>query len=370
MSDAGLSLGDIRAPYMYWAKTRPVTEFDLAASNMLACSIDELEGAHEALQLTAANDEGYAPLVAAVAAHYGVTPDRVMTAIGCSGANFLVVAAHVKAGDAVLMESPGYDPLAGASRLMGATVHYFERRADEGFAVRPDAIRAALTPATKLVIVTSPHNPSGATLDRATLEALDRLSAETGVQVLVDEAYLDIARLLRSDPESLPRAATVSPRLISTSSLTKSYGLNGLRCGWAVVPPGMAHRLRRTRDVIDGVGSAPVDRLSTLAFSQLSRLANRAVRHVTANIDLMRRFLAAHPELELPVPLEATILFPRLRGVSNTDAFARRAAERFGVTVVPGSFFGAPAHLRLSVAGPAAQLISGLERLGAALAER
>ncbi|TAK18291.1 MAG: pyridoxal phosphate-dependent aminotransferase [Acidobacteria bacterium] len=370
MSDAGLSAGEIRAPYMYWAKTRPVTEFDLAASNMLALSIDELEGAHDALQLTAANDEGYGPLLASIAAHYGVTPDRVMTSIGCSGANFLVVAAHVKAGDAVLMERPGYDPLAGASRLMGATVHHFERRAEEGFAVKADAIRAALTPATKLVIVTSPHNPSGATLDRATLEALDRLSAETGVQILVDEAYLDIARLLRSDPEWLPRAATLSPRLISTSSLTKSYGLNGLRCGWAVVPPGMSHRLRRTRDVIDGVGSAPADRLATLAFTQLSRLGQRAVRHVSTNLEIVRRFLTAHPELELPVPLEASILFPRLRGVADTDAFARMAAERFGVTVVPGRFFGAPAHLRLSVAGPTAQLAGGLERLGAALAAR
>ena len=213
-----------RAPYMYWAKTRPATEFDLAASNMLACSIDDLEGAHDALQLTAANDEGYAPLLASIAALYGATPDRVMTAIGCSGANFLVIAAHVSAGDAVLMESPGYDPMAGAARLMGAAVHHFERRADDGFAVRAEAIRAALTPNTKLVIVTSPHNPSGAVMDRAALESLDRLSAETGVQILVDEAYLDIARLMQSDPNRFPRAASVSPRLISTSSLTKSYG--------------------------------------------------------------------------------------------------------------------------------------------------
>src|SRR5262245_44030089 len=99
---------------MHWAKTRPQTEFDLAASNMLAASIDELTGACDALQLTAVNDEGYAPLLESIGALYGAAPDRVMTAIGTSGANFLVVAAHVRPGEHVLMEWPGYDPLQGA----------------------------------------------------------------------------------------------------------------------------------------------------------------------------------------------------------------------------------------------------------------
>ena len=358
----------VRAPYMNWAKTRPATEFDLAASNMLACSIDELEGAREALQLTATNDEGYAPLKESIGKLYGATADRVMNGIGTSGANFFVIAAHITAGDVVLMESPGYDPLAGAVRLMGGVVGTFKRRAEDGFAIDPEAIRHALTPKTKLVIVTSPHNPSGVPMDRVRLEALDRISAETGVLILVDEAYLDIARLLQKDPEKFPRAAAVSERLISTSSLTKSYGLNGLRCGWAVVPPGMALKLRRTRDVIDGVGSAPADRLAALAFAQLPKFAERAAKHVQGNLNIVKGFLAGQPRLELVTPLDATIVFPRLKDIANSDAFCERAASQFGVTVVPGRFFDAPAHIRISVAGPTEPLTRGLERLGAALA--
>ena len=355
---------------MHWAKTRPVTEFDLAASNMLACDMNDLPGAREAIELTAKNDEGYAPLCEAIAAHYGVTPDRVVHAIGCSGANFLVMAAHVRAGDDVLMEMPGYDPMAGACRLLGARVNRFPRRAADGFAIDIDAMRQALTPATRLVIITSPHNPTGATLDRATLQRLDAFSAETGVTVLIDEAYLDISRLLQSDPERLPRAAAVSSRLISTSSLTKSYGLNGLRCGWAVVPPGVAERLRRVRDVIDGVGSAPVDRLATLAFAHLPALGRRAHTHVSQHLTLMRAFLAAHPELQPLVPLDATILFPRLAGTDDAGPFVERAAREYGVTVVPGRFFNMPAHLRLSVAGNTANLSGGLRRLAEALGSR
>lgn len=361
-------MSDILAPYMVWAKTRPATEFDLAASNMLACGLDDVPGLLESIALTATNDEGYAPLASAIASLYGVTADRVVHAIGCSGANFLVMGAHVRAGDDVLMERPGYDPMAGACRLLGATVRHFDRRASEGFALDVDAIRAAITPRTRLIIITSPHNPSGATLSRDTLRSLDALSADTGIAVLVDEAYLDITRLLASDPERFPRAAAVSSRLISTSSLTKSYGLNGLRCGWAVVPDGAANRLRRVRDVVDGVGSAPGDRMATHAFTHLAALGERARAHVTHNITLVRDFLVTHPQLELLVPLDATILFPRLAGASDAHSFAQRAAEAFGVTVVPGRFFDSPGHLRLSVAGNRPNLIGGLARLDAALA--
>ena len=358
---------DVLAPYMYWAKTRPATEFDLAASNMLACSMDDLPGAREAVELTARNDEGYAPLTDAIAAHYGVDADRVVHAIGCSGANFLVVAAHVRPGDAVLMETPGYDPLAGACRLLGATVHHFQRRAADAFAIDIEAMRRALTPNTRLAIITSPHNPSGAMLDRATLRALEAFSVDTGVTVLIDEAYLDISLLLQADPTRFARAASVSTRLISTSSLTKSYGLNGLRCGWAVVPPGVAERLRRVRDVMDSVGPAPVDRMSAVAFSHLPKLGERARKHVTHNLGLVRGFLAIHPQLETFVPLDATILFPRLAGVADAGPFATRAAEQFGVTVIPGRFFDLPAHIRVSVAGATDNLTGGLARLAEAL---
>ena len=363
-------MAEVLAPYMYWAKTRPVTEFDLAASNMLACTMDELPGAREAVELTAINDEGYAPLKEAIGRHYGVSRDRVVHSIGCSGSNFLVIAAHVRAGDAVLMERPGYDPLAGACALLGATVHHFERRAEDHFVIDIAAMRRAMTPRIRLVIITSPHNPTGTALDRATLESLDAFSAETGVPVLIDEAYLDISRLLQPEPDRFPRAASVSTRLISTSSLTKSFGLNGLRCGWAIVPPGEADRLRRVRDVIDGVGSAPVDRMAALAFTRLDQLGARAVAHVRRNIGLVRAFLDAHPMLELPNPtgpITSTILFPRLRGVDDAGGFAAHAASEHGVTVVPGRFFHAPAHVRMSVAGATANLSGGLARLADAL---
>lgn len=363
------------APYLHWAKTRPLAAFDLAGSNLLACTLDDLSGAREAVDLTAPDQGGYPPLVEAIASHYGVATDRVVTASGCSAANFLAIGALVGPGDTVLMEGPWYDQITGACRLLGARVEIFERRFEEGYRIDVGALRACITPGTKLVIITSPHNPSGMTTDRQTMVALQAMAEHAGVHVLVDEVYLDVTNMLHAPPpHETPRAvaraagrylpaALVGDRLLSISSLTKSYGLSGLRCGWVIAAPKVAERVRRVRDVIDNIGAAPADRLSALAFAQIDQLAARAYKLVSTNLDLARAFFARHPPLELCGPIEATIAFPRLRGISDTGPFVAQLFAEHGLAVVAGSFFGAPAHIRLSLAGRTETLEAGLERM-------
>src|SRR5262249_42402712 len=159
-------------------------------------------------------------------------PTRVITGHGCSGANFLAIAALVGAGDDVLIERPTYDPLIGACQLMGARITRFDRRFDNGWRLDLDAIRARLTPRTRLIVITSPHNPTGAVIDSASLTTLGEMAASVGAHVLVDEVYLDGANFVvagRAKP-----AATLDGPFLSTASLTKSYGLAGIRCGWVV----------------------------------------------------------------------------------------------------------------------------------------
>ncbi len=364
------------APYLYWAKTRPAATFDLAGSNLLACTLDDLPGAREAVDLTAPDRGGYPPLVEAIAAHYGVSTDLVVTAHGCSAANFLAIAALVGPGDTVLMEEPWYDQITGACRLLGARVETFERRFDEGYRIDVGALRSRITTGTKLVIITSPHNPSGMTTDRDTLVALQAMAEGAGVHVLVDEVYLDVTNMLQDPPSSdkprtAPRvtgrytpAALLGDRLLSISSLTKSYGLSGLRCGWVIAAPAIAERARRVRDLIDNIGAAPADRLGALAFTHLGRLAARAHGLVSTNLDVARAFLARHPQLELSVPVETTIMFPRLAGVPDMGPFVARLFADHSVAVVAGSFFGAPAHMRISLGGRTETLVAGLERIG------
>ena len=129
---------------MEWAKTRPRPAIDLAGSNLAACSLEDLPGAREAVDIAGESPFGYPPLIAAIAAHHGLTEDRVATAGGCSGANFLACAALLEPGDEVLVESPFYDPMPAAARLLGATVRTFARRFEDGYDVDPSAVEIGM----------------------------------------------------------------------------------------------------------------------------------------------------------------------------------------------------------------------------------
>ncbi len=339
---------------MEWARSRPRPDVDLAGSNLLACTLDDLPGAREAIELEGESPDGYPPLVEAIANRYAVAPDRVATAGGCSGANFLVCAALLDAGDEVLIEHPAYDPLIAAAKMVGAQLTFFERPFEEGYAVNLDRVAAALTSRTRLVILSNPHNPSGVLASEDSLEEIARVAGAAGIHVLVDEVYLDTVLEGRQAP-----AATRSPVFISTSSLTKAYGLASLRCGWALASPEIARRIRRARDVVDVWGPIPSDRLSVVAFRNLDSLAARAHALVRINAGLVEGFLAGRRDLEC-VRSRATIAFPRFADGRDADSFADRLFLHHRVAVAPGSFFDSPAHFRISFGGSTEKLRHGL----------
>jgi aspartate/methionine/tyrosine aminotransferase len=346
---------------MEWAKTRPAARFDLAISNVLACAIEDLEGARDALSFSGRNDSGYTPLLGAIASRYGVLSAQVTTAQGTSGANFLVCAALLEPGDDVLVETPGYDPLLGAPRLAGANVVRFERSWEDGWKLDPARVAAAFTPRTRLVIVTRPHNPTGALDDAMALREVGRIAAARDACVLVDEVYLD-ATGVQAEP-----AVRWGDQFISTSSLTKSYGLAGLRSGWVLSSAAVAERLRRARDVVDGTGSIVAERLSVLAFEQLDKLIARSRAILERNRAVVLPFLRSRSELEFVAPADGTVVFPRISGVENCDRFVERLLAERETAVVPGRFFEAPAHFRIGFSGSTDSLRGGLDAIAAAL---
>lgn len=355
------------APYLLWAKTRQPAAVDLAGSNLLHCTLEDLPDAREAVDLWAKNDDGYRPLVDGLAEHYALPANRFVTANGCSGANFVTIAALVGAGDDVLIERPTYDPLVGACLLMGARVRRFDRRFEDRFQIDLDALRGLVTPATRLIVVTTPHNPSGVALDRTTIEGLGEIATKAGAFVLVDEVYLDAAAAVKSQHGPALSAAQLDGPFVITNSLTKSYGLAGLRLGWAIAPPGIAVRLRRTRDVIDNAGSAPADRLAALAVSRRAALLDRAKSILGANLNLAHTFLANHPALEVPEPPGSSVVFPRIHGRADAGPFIQALLENHGVAVAPGRFFDSPAHFRISLAGANEALVTGLAAISRTL---
>jgi aspartate/methionine/tyrosine aminotransferase len=345
------------APYMEWAKSRPTPAIDLAGSNLAPCTLDDLPGAREALDIAGESPFGYAPLLEAIARRHDVAPEQVATAGGCSGANFLACAALLEPGDEVLVESPFYDPMPAAARLLGATVRAFARHFEDGYDLDPEAVAAALTPRTRLVLLSNPHNPSGALARPESLSAVGELAAQHGIHVLVDEVYRDTLFEGRPAP-----AATLSPAFVSTSSLTKAYGLASLRCGWTLASVDVTRRIRRVRDLVDNWAPIPSDRLSVLAFQNLDALAARARTIVEANAASVTAWLAARGDVECVAP-RSTLAFPRLKGVDDASPFAAGLLARSGTAVAPGRFFGSPAHFRIAFGGPPDRVAAGLAAL-------
>ena len=354
---------DSWAPYMTWAKRHPHARYDLCGSNLLHCSLDDLPGARHALELFAQNDEGYPPLVQAIAQRYGVAAERVATAPGASGATFLALGALIRPGDTILAEWPGYDPQTGAARFLGANINRFGRSWSDGFKIDPDKLARELTPTTRVIMLTNLHNPSGVYTDPWTLMAIADMAEAVGAKVLVDEVYLEAGLDLDTTP-----AATRGDVFVSVSSLTKSFGLAGLRVGWALADPETIEGMRRVRDVVDGTGAVPSERLGVLAFEHIDRLLERARAILEPHWLMLKRFVESREELDWVAPaVGSCVAFPRLVGISDAEPFVDMARQEFGVGMVPGRFFGSPAHFRIAIAGARRNLEDGIEALSKAL---
>jgi len=351
-----------RSAYMHWAKTRQAARFNLAVSGVPAVALRDLPVRLDDLELNGPSYYGWPPLQAALARHLGVAEDRIVTAEGTSLANHLALAVCLEPGDEVLIEQPAYELIVRTAEYLRAVVRRFPRRPGDGFQPDLAALRAALTPRTRLIVLTDLHNPSSAALPEATLRAIADLAANAGARVLIDEVYLDA----RFDAASPGTAHRLGDHVLTTSSLTKVYGLSGLRCGWIVAAPALVERIWRLNDLFGVIPAHPAERLSRIALEQLPALRERTRALLATHRRLWDDFRAGRNDLEGFSPPCGTVVFPRLRE-GSVEALGALLRERFETTIVPGSFFDAPDHFRVGLGVPTATFAEGLARLGQGL---
>jgi aspartate/methionine/tyrosine aminotransferase len=349
--------------YLRWAKTRAPARFDLTSSGVPYLPLRDLPVTLDDLEISGTGAYGYAPLQQAIADRYRVDPSCVVAAMSASMANHLALAAIVEPGDEVLIEHPTYEPLITVARYLGASVTHFARRAADGFRLDPREVERAITPRTRAVVITDLHNPSSALADREALREIGEIAGRVGARVIVDEVYLDA--LWKTAPRTCFHLGST---FISTNSLTKVYGLNGLRCGWVLAEPALAERMWRLTELFNNIGVHAAERLSLAAFQNLDAIAARSRALLDANAAALNAFYAAHPELEAMPHTHGTVSFPRLRA-GDADALCDLLISRYETGVVPGRFFGLPEHLRIGLGIEPATFAMGLERLGRALDE-
>jgi aspartate/methionine/tyrosine aminotransferase len=211
-------------------------------------------------------------------------------------------------------------------------------------------------------VITNLHNPSGALTDNETLLAVANIAAQAGARVLVDEVYLET--LFQDRP---PSAFHLGNQFVVTNSLTKAYGLSGLRCGWILAEPSLAERMWRLNDLFAATPVHVGELLSVIALDNLEKVAKRAQSVIAANRAQLYTFLDQHAErLEFFRPQYGTVIFPRLRA-GNADQFCSLLKSRYETSVAPGRFFDMPEHFRIGIGGESAMTAAGLQRLGEAL---
>lgn len=357
----GMSPRPMASAYMQWVKTQTPAPYGLLTSGMLFCPLSFLKATLSDLEVNGPSFYGYQPLRNAVAQHCGVSPECVVLAEGTSMANHLVLATLLQAGDEVVIEDPTYELLVSLAGYVGAVVKRIPRRLENGFKVDPADLKRVVSSRTKLIILTNLHNPTSVYLSETELREIGSIARSVGAHVLVDEVYLEA-----KTPEVPASAFHLGPEFITTSSLTKVYGLNGLRCGWILAQPEWADRMWKLNDLFGVIPAHPAERISVLAFANMEALRDRSRSHLERNWASFRQIVGDHPAWTGAFPGYGTIVFPRLP-LSDATNFCTDLRNQYGVSVIPGHFFGMPEHIRIGLGGDSKNVEQGLSQLKTAL---
>ena len=350
----------LQSDYMHWAKFKPSVRYPLTTSEVPHFRMDFLPITIADLDLDGASHPRYAPLRERIGTRYGVPVEQVVAADGTSMANFLAMAALISPGDEVLIERPTYEPLLGAASFLGAHIKRFERKPPDAFRLDPEIVGRQMSDRTLLIVITNLHNPSGSLAQEDELRAIGELAAERGARVLVDEVYLVSAVPPRRS------AVHLGPEFVITNSLTKVYGLSGLRCGWILAEPELAERMWRLNDMF-GVNQAhPAERLACIAFDRIEEVIGENPAMLERNRTLFNDFAAGRTDIACMPAEHGITAFPRWAG-GDTESLNDHLRQRYDTAVVPGRWFEMPEHFRIGFGLPTPDFEKALIRLGSAL---
>jgi aspartate/methionine/tyrosine aminotransferase len=330
--------------------------YDLATSGIATASPDLL-GPIDPSDLGARQR-----FVQALSQRYGVKETEIVPALGTSGALHVAYATLLQPGDHVLVESPNYEPIWRLAEALGARIDRFERAFAHAYDIDPDAVLAALDPKTRVVTITNPHNPSGAIVSDARLSELANRLAERGVSLLIDEAYLELAK-----PRTTARH--LGGNVYTCSSATKCWGVSWARAGWLFVPEAMQSAALRVERYVNGMAPPASWAYGERAVAAAEKLLARASELQAGKRALVDAFLAEHAADLTWVPPPATSVFGFVRDVRGRDL--EKPIERMitdhAVVVAPGGFFGENAAFRLGWTTNRENLVAGLPLLARAL---
>src|SRR5271168_5627028 len=288
---------EIRSGYIEWAKLRSKARYNLAISDVEHFPLADLHPQLADLELSGADGYGYQPLLQKLAAKSGVPVDCIVQAQGTSMANHLAMAALLEPGDEVLIEEPSYEAIVSTAEYLGAKIRRFPRKFESGFQMDPREVERCITPRTRLIVITNLHNPSGVRTPDSAIRIVGEIARSLGAHVLIDEVYLEAC--FESPWQT---AYLLGPNFVTTSSLTKAYGLTGLRCGWIFAAKALAERMWRLNDLFGVMAPHPIALMSVLAFEHVTEIAARVKKLLATNRALLKEFFKSRRDLQASWP--------------------------------------------------------------------
>nr|WP_201363166.1 aminotransferase class I/II-fold pyridoxal phosphate-dependent enzyme [Dictyobacter formicarum]GHO85516.1 aminotransferase [Dictyobacter formicarum] len=336
----------------YFAQWEFVAPYMLSSSDVDGYQMDELLALADPecrelwqnLSLGYTESAGHPLLRQQIARLYQQVPaENVLTFSGGEEAIFALTNVLLQRNDHAIVTWPGYQSLYSIAQAVGANVTLLELQEEQGWKLDPDALHKALRPNTRLIVINFPHNPTGAHLDRQTLDEVMAIAHEANAYLFSDESYRFLEYQLE---QSLPGAADLSDKAISLGVMSKSFALAGLRIGWlATRDTALLQRVAAFKDYLSICNSAPSEILALIALRAHSQIIARSLDIIQSNQLLLDRFFSQWSGIFSWQPPQAgSIAFPRLRTSQPIAEFAQQLVQQEGVMLLPGTVYDHPGN--------------------------
>ena len=293
----------------------------------------------------------------------GATPDDVLITVGAAEANYITLRALLSPGDEIAVMLPNYMQIWGVAQNHGLRVTPFHLHEERGWALDAAELEAAVTPRTRLIAVCNPNNPTGRILSQAEMDVIVACAERVGAWLLADEVYRGADRV--SDEEN-PSFYGRYDRVLAVGSLSKAYGLPGLRVGWVLGPPAVVDEIWARHEYTTISAAMLANKLAALALSPevRPRVLARTRRYIRRGYPILQAWMDSHPgAFSLRPPDASAIAFVRYHLDINSTQFAERLRREKSVLIVPGDHFGLDRHMRIAFGLPEEYLVAGLDRI-------
>ncbi len=295
----------------------------------------------------------------------GRGPENVLVTAGAIEANFLVFGALLGPGDTVISEFPAYQQLYEVPRSLGAEVKLWHLEAEKGFRADISELEGLVAQGARMIVINHPHNPTGAAIDSGSMAAVCEIAEQRGAYLLSDEVYRGLSL---SDAVASPSAQRFSDDAVSVGSMSKAYGLSGLRIGWVVGPGEVIEKCLTLRDYTSICPAGPSQLLAMAALRNAEKVLARNRAIARKNFAILDEWVRANSGLVSYVPpKEGVVAFVKYAPQAPSLDMATEIVTQDGVLVVPGSCFEMEGYFRIGFGGDTATLETGLALLATRL---